>query len=623
MRINLTVISRSSVILTRPRYKMTEIGEIPEEWDLKPFSEILQIRKRKNRVKLEKLYTIPMDLIPENGTYCEYRAIESNEVIPPTYCESGDILLPKITPSVENGKQGIVPNIPSGNAYATSEVYPIVAGNTLTNLFTFYLLKMDLFRKPLINSMAGTTGRQRIPKDSLFNLMFPVPPISEQQKIAEILTTADDAFQKVNEQIALTGQLKNGLMQQLLTKGIGPSKFREPEIGELPEEWMTKPLSEVGQYINGMAFKPSEWREQGIPIVRIENLNDTNASFNYYQGEFDRRFLLENGEILLSWSASLGVYIWNRGRALLNQHIFKVIPNENVAKQFLYWALHKAVENLGHVTHGSTMKHFKKGELEQTLIGLPLLSEQQKIAEILTTADENIQEVSDEISLTEKLKKGLMQTLLTRGIGHTKFKMTEIGEIPEEWEIYPLGEVSDIIVPMRDKPKNFDGNIPWLRIEDLEGKYAIRSKSGQNVSEEIVKKMNLKPYPIGTVLCSCSGKMGICAITKEVLVTNQTFAGIIPKESLYNCYLYYLLSFIRRRLQDIATGTTLSYLSREKFERLLIQLPRLHEQQKIAEILSTVDSKLELLRNKKGKLEILKKGLMNDLLTGKVRVRFN
>ena len=217
----------------------------------------------------------------------------------------------------------------------------------------------------------------------------------------------------MDEQITLTEQLKKGMMRKLLTRGIGHTKFRMTEIGEIPKEWGYKPLSEVGQYINGMAFKPSEWRNQGLPIVRIENLNDINASFNYYQGEFDSKYILQNGDILLSWSASLGVYIWNRGKALLNQHIFKVIPTENISKQFLYWILHRAIEGLGQATHGSTMKHFKKGELKQALIVLPPLPEQQKIAVILSTVDNKIQLLRNKREELNVLKNGLMNDLLT------------------------------------------------------------------------------------------------------------------------------------------------------------------------------------------------------------------
>ena len=203
--------------MTRPGYRMTEIGEIPEEWSLKPFDEVLQIRKRKNPGKLEKLYTISMELVPESGIYCGYRPLKENEVVPPTYCESGDILLPKITPSVENGKQGIVPIIPSGYAFATSEVYALVTNDSLTNIFTFYLLKFSLFRKPLIDSMVGTTGRQRVPKDSLFSLSFPVPPIQEQQKITEILTTVDHKLELLRNKKTHLEKLKKGLMEDLLT----------------------------------------------------------------------------------------------------------------------------------------------------------------------------------------------------------------------------------------------------------------------------------------------------------------------------------------------------------------------------------------------------------------------
>jgi type I restriction enzyme S subunit len=199
------------------KFKMTEIGEIPEEWPLRPFSEVLQIRKRKNEGKSEKIYTIPMELIPQNETYCGYRSLNKSEVVPPTYCECGDILLPKITPSVENGKQGIVPTMPSGNAFATSEVYALFTNGSLTNIYTFYLLKLSLFRKPLIDSMVGTTGRQRVPKDSLFNLSFPVPPIPEQQKISEILTTIDHKLELLRSKKTHLEELKKGMMEELLT----------------------------------------------------------------------------------------------------------------------------------------------------------------------------------------------------------------------------------------------------------------------------------------------------------------------------------------------------------------------------------------------------------------------
>ncbi len=188
-------------------------------------------------------------------------------------------------------------------------------------------------------------------------------------------------------------------------------------------------------------------------------------------------------------------------------------------------------------------------------------------------------------------------------------------EIPEEWDVKYLGTISELYVPMRDKPKRFDGDIPWLRIEDLDGKYANDSKLNQRVSSEIVKNMNLKIYPIGTVLCSCSATIGVCAITTVELITNQTFIGIKPTKELNEEFLFYYLLTKTDHLKAIGTGSTILYISREKFEKLPILLPKLIEQLKIASILSSFD---ELIAFYDKTIEITKKlktGLMQTLLT--------
>lgn len=195
------------------------------------------------------------------------------------------------------------------------------------------------------------------------------------------------------------------------------------------------------------------------------------------------------------------------------------------------------------------------------------------------------------------------------------YKQTELGEIPEEWDVKFLGQISNTIVPMRDKPKKFNGKIPWIRIEDLNGKYISTSKSNRRVSEETIRLMNLKPYPIGTVLCSCSGNMGICAIVKSTLVSNQTFIGIVPHDELYTEYAYYLLSSLKSKLQRLGSGTTIPYISKNKFKKLKIPLPPLLEQRKIASVLSTVDEAIQQTNAVIAKTEMLKRGLMQRLLT--------
>jgi type I restriction enzyme S subunit len=402
------------------------------------------------------------------------------------------------------------------------------------------------------------------------------------------------------------------------------SSFKQTPIGPIPREWEVVRLRDVADYINGYAFSPRDWKSEGLPIIRIQNLNDPNAEFNYFDGEIDGRYIIENGDLLFSWSASLGAYIWNRGRAILNQHIFKVVPKEKVEKSFLYYALFLAIEQLRSRVHGSTMKHFKRSELK-TLIPLPPLPEQHRIAEILSTVDQAIQGVDEAIARTERLKRGLMQRLLTRGIGHREFKDTEIGWIPKEWEVVGLGDEGVAEIRSNRVISGFEKVtfIPMELIPDsgIFANYELRPMD-EVKSSTYCERGDLLLAKITPSLEN--GKQGI--VPDDVpngfaLATTEVFP-IVPK-GVDKLYLFYLLKFPKFRNKIIASmiGTTgRQRASKESVEKLKIPLPPQPEQRKIAEVLSTVDEKLELERKRKEKLERIKRGLMNDLLTGRKRV---
>ncbi|WP_339629673.1 restriction endonuclease subunit S [uncultured Maribacter sp.] len=174
-----------------------------------------------------------------------------------------------------------------------------------------------------------------------------------------------------------------------------------------------------------------------------------------------------------------------------------------------------------------------------------------------------------------------------------------IGEIPTEWGMTRIGNLSELTVPQRDKPKDLKGEIPWLRIEDFESKYVSTSKSNQGVSIETVKSMNLKVYPVGTVLTACSCTMGKTAIVREPLITNQTFIGITPNQNLESEYLYYFLISSTQYLNSIASGAIQSYLSRSEFSKLKIPKISIVEQTKIANYLNHKTAHLDTLIAKK------------------------
>jgi len=184
-----------------------------------------------------------------------------------------------------------------------------------------------------------------------------------------------------------------------------------------------------------------------------------------------------------------------------------------------------------------------------------------------------------------------------------------IGEIPEEWEIANLGYKSKMIVPMRDKPTEFSGDIPWIRIEDVDDKYIEDSKSGQRVSIELVKEMNLKVYPIGTVLCTCSCNMGTTVIVKRPVVSNQTFIGIVPNNKLLDStFLYYAMNSNSGRLQYLGEGAIQQYLSKHDFEHLKLVFPTINEQKAIANFLDQKTAEIDGLIADKGKLIELLQG---------------
>ena len=410
--------------------------------------------------------------------------------------------------------------------------------------------------------------------------------------------------------------------------------YKQTDIWETPDEWEVISLSGGAYFINGFPFKPSDWKKSGLPIVRIQNLNNFSAQFNYYDGEIGEEYILKDGDLLLSWSASLGVYIWNRGKAVLNQHIFKVVPYDKVDKLFLYYIAHKAVEDLKKRVHGSTMRHFKKRELDATLILLPPLPEQWKIASILSTVDDAIQKTDEIIAKTQQLKKGLMQQLLTKGIGHTKFKRTEIGEIPEDWYVEKLANLLDEPIKNGYSPRSplFETGKWILTLGALtnDGLKTDRIKSAP-LNDSKVDKCKLKEDDLLISRSNTRELVGYAALYHGI-PTNCSYPDLmmrirVNKTIINNSFLEYWLrhSYSRRYLTSNARGTsgTMVKINRSILSELLIPIPPLSEQKDISARLKTLDEKATSEKWLKEKLECLKKGLMQVLLTGKVRVKVN
>jgi len=409
--------------------------------------------------------------------------------------------------------------------------------------------------------------------------------------------------------------------------------FKQTEIGRIPEEWEVVRLGDesVADLIMGQSPPSSTYNNTGIGLPFLQG----NAEF----GEMYPTPVLscshpikiaERNDILLSVRAPVGDVNIAPFKSCIGRGLAAIKPKSNKLDYlFLFYCLKFRSRLFKSISMGSTFKAIRKEEVKKFQIPLPPLPEQQKIAEILSTVDQAIEKVEESITKTERLKKGLMQELLTKGIGHKEFKDTEIGRIPKEWEVkkvIDLFKVETGTTPSTKQKEYWDGgHINWITPADmskLNGKIYIKD-SERKITEKGLKETNLTLMSTGSIIISTRAPVGYVAIIEGNATFNQGCKGLIPKntnEINPEFYTYYLLSK-KTTLEHSSGGSTFKELSKNTLEKFKVPLPPLPEQQKIAEILSTIDKRLELLREKKERLRRVKKGLMNDLLTGKRRVK--
>lgn len=279
-----------------------------------------------------------------------------------------------------------------------------------------------------LQRLAQGTTFQAVGGAELRELMLPICPTPEQRRIAEILNTVDEAIRKTEGVIAKLQQLKQGLLHDLLTRGIDRNgELRDPErhadefddsaLGRIPRDWVVRSLGTLCDLLNGLAFRPEDWGREGLPIIRIQNLNGS-TEFNYCKRRVPEQYVIPPGSILFSWSGnrgtSFGPYLWNGPTGLLNQHIFRVTPT---AKQDVAWflfALDEVRQRVERAAHGgSGLVHVRRGDLLGYLVATPSAEEQRRIGRTVSTMNERIEEEQRELAKLNDIKAGVMDDLLT------------------------------------------------------------------------------------------------------------------------------------------------------------------------------------------------------------------
>jgi len=425
---------------------------------------------------------------------------------------------------------------------------------------------------------------------------------------------------------------------------ILPQGYRMTELGPLPEEWEVVRLGEVAEKMKAGGTPRRSVKEYwggNIPFVLIEDMTSCNLYLSKTKETITEEglnsssaWLVPPNTILLSMYATIGETAINTIPVTTNQAILAIIPKDNFDTVFGAYILKYNDQRLIMQNIQSTQKNVNKGIVDNFKIPLPPLPEQQKIAAVLSAVQEAKEKTQAVIDATKALKKSMMKHLFTYGpvppeeTEDVPLKETEIGKVPEEWEVVKLGEVFEF----SKKPKNLKINdndlIPFIPMEMI---------SDTNQSIKYWEEKSYSEIPSGSFVfkndiiiakITPSFENGKQAILDKLpldygYATTEIWALHPKNENVITQYLYYYLKVdpIRVNLAGKMEGSTgRQRLPKHVLENLSLPLPPLPVQQKIASILSAVDAKIEAEENKKQALEELFKTLLHNLMTAKIRV---
>ena len=361
-----------------------------------------------------------------------------------------------------------------------------------------------------------------------------------------------------------------------------------------------KKLGDIATYVNGYAFKPEQRGKKGLPIIRIQDLTGNSYDLGYYEGDYPKKIELNNGDVLISWSASLGVYHWNRGKALLNQHIFKVIFDKvNINKFFFMYAVEYNLKKMSLKTHGATMKHITKKDFDNVIIPFPTLEKQGEIAQDLNIIKRIIEKYNQQINLLDELVKARFVEL---------FGDSATNEY--NWPMLNLENVSSIITyGLTVRPTYVNKGIDLISARELH-KGFIEYEVAPKISFNDFQSLSDKGKPLkNDILFSKTGSIGHCALvdTDKMFAITQNAArlGLIIEKVNPVWLLYYLrMNYIQDWCKRHAKGNAVKDLQLKDIKAIpLFECP-LELQNQFADFVKEVDKSRFIIKS------MIKEGLL-------------
>lgn len=402
-------------------------------------------------------------------------------------------------------------------------------------------------------------------------------------------------------------------------------------LTEVPPNWIKVRFDEITENITDRIDKPNESGLEyyiglehidtdQIRIKRFGSTDDVNAT----------KFLCKKGDIIFGKRRSYlrKVAVTDRD-AVVSAHSMVIRPKGDlIVPDFLPCFMQSSIfwKTAHAISEGSMSPTIKWKTLAKQEFWIPSIEEQNKISEILWSIEGNIEKTEKLIEIAEKLKKGLFDELVAKGIGHTKFKQTEIGKIPAEWEVVKVSDVFEVITGSTPSTKEesfwFPQEINWYTPLDL-GRLDTNiflADSNKKISRIGLEKTNLKNIPKNTILISTRAPVGYVGITTTSATINQGCKAIRPKEKESSEFYANYFIHSTKRLESFSGGSTFKELTKKSLEEFLIVHPYFQEQERIQEKVKSITSSILSLEEYKEKLGNMKKKLTDNILKGKVRI---
>ncbi|HZC07538.1 MAG TPA: restriction endonuclease subunit S [Ktedonobacterales bacterium] len=422
----------------------------PAHWRMVRLGDAFRFTKKPRELRLDGYAVIPfipMEYVPIGSpVFSAYQMKAADELTSGTYIEDGDLLVAKITPSFENGKQGIIESLPLPFGYATTEVIPIngIPGVSDKRFLASYLLRSGV-RAALAAKMEGSTGRQRLSASTLANLKIMLPPLAEQRAIARILRAAQNAIAARRRQVTLERERKAALMQRLFTHGVRGEPTKQTEIGEMPQSWQVVRLGEIADVAYGLTV--NETRRKCLrtaPYLTVANVTrgalrlDEVKQIGMLDGDSER-FRVHKGDVLLvegngnpKLLGSAAIWRDELPFALHQNHLIRARPNQDViCSSWLAEYINGddgRAQLLGRSKTSSGLQSINSRVVSELSIPLPSLSEQREIADILAACDAHIAALEREIALHEELFRALLEEMMSGRLSALLVEKTASGK---------------------------------------------------------------------------------------------------------------------------------------------------------------------------------------------------